>query len=277
MNNLYDEAAQWITENFPPPSVSDTEIRNFQLWALRKGLLLKDLIVRLYLILKALERMDNEKEALPVHKRLTFAEAFKSEFQNREGFEKDLLVPPGPDFVKDLRRIASWDYSIIGERQQDDQVRDAVTVFQAYTHVFPMLGSVAPSLILALSHAELQFAALTTDVETKILAQEARGKGSSDTINILVARAKHEKGEPDRNETIKVYEALSPRAKKEFLTNQSGFYKKFRIKAEHLSKERLVSWQKAGKDGKPAPPSKPKVVAIIKEYLKAASDTPRVT
>ena len=268
---IIQTAIGWINSNFPAPEVSDAELRNLRFWTVRKSSLLKDLIVRLHLILSALRRMELEIETISQqHRRATFQEAFSDEIQkNRANFERSLFVPPGPNFLKNVQRITSLDYSVIGERQQDDQVEDALTIFQIYVHVFQKMSSVAPSFLLALSHAEVQFVALTTDAETQILLQET----ADSKAKIKSAREREKILAHNRDEAVRVFLDMPEEDRQKFFEHRqmAAFYKAFRDRANALN----VQWvtDKTGKKTT-APPSRNTIEKYIAENQKVALDTP---
>ena len=244
--DIFDDAVQWIYENFPPPETSDTEIRYLKLWAARKGLFLQDQILRLVLILRALHRMDTEKKSIKaLHQRATFQEALQDEIQkNVEQCRMALDMPPGDDFLDNIKRITAWGYSILGANKKDDHIEDALTILNIYRHVFPRLKKgVSASFVLAMSHAENQFTALTTDEAVKILNRESGKRGSSGSLNILASRGKKDApgSKHDKAEARRVYAALSDRAKRS--EKKSEVYNAFLKKQIEMR----IKWEKIGK------------------------------
>jgi hypothetical protein len=127
---------------------------------------------------------------------------------------------------------------------------------------------VAPSLALSLSHAEIQFVALTTDAETQILVHEtnesrAKIKGAREREKILAH---------NREEVIRVFLSMPEEDRLGFSTRgkRAEFLKNFKEQAASQN----VQWVKKAGKSTATPPSPNTIKEYIENYLKVAFATP---
>lgn len=266
MNNLYDEAAEWITENFPPPEVSDHEAAQIQALAIRKAMVLRQLTIRLESCVYAFNRVESGLSLL--ENNINFTPTFEEEvndIQQKEGFWDHLFSEMTHDtwgFMSGLQRAVADGFDMFREPDPNDRLDLLVglgVIFHLYTYVFPRMRSISASFLMRIGLAEVQFSTVGTATIEYI-----QSSGESLDLKIKAAKARDKVLSPNREEVIRIYLEMSEEDR--WMFSEKGkmatFYKKFKAQAVKSN----AKWKK-GKKEKNTPPSRNTVQDYIDKYI----------